>query len=84
MLYRAVGCRDCHHTGYSGRVAIFELLKADRTIRQLCTQQAAASELRAHALQNGMISLRQCGWHRVTEGQTSVDEVLRVCSGNDD
>ena len=84
LLYRAGACRDCHHTGYSGRVAIFELLKADRTIRQLCTQQAAASELRAHALQSGMISLRQCGWQRVTQGQTSVDEVLRVCSGNDD
>lgn len=83
-LYRAVGCNDCHQTGYSGRVAIFELLAADRTIRQLCTQQAAASELRAHALQTGMMSLRQCGWQRVMDWQTSVDEVLRICSGNDD
>ena len=83
-LYKAVGCRDCHQTGYSGRIAIFELLTADRTIRQLCTQQAAASELRAHALKNRMVSLRQCGWQRVIDGETSIDEVLRVCSTNDD
>lgn len=84
VLYRATGCRDCHHTGYSGRVAIFELLTADRTIRQLCTKQAPSSELRSHALQSGMKSLRQSGWQRVIDGQTSVDEVLRVCSSNDD
>lgn len=84
FLYRAVGCRDCHHTGYSGRVAIFELMTTDRIIRKLCTQQAPSSELRSHALQSGMISLRQCGWQRVNQGETSIDEVLRVCSNNDD
>ena len=80
QLFRATGCRDCHHSGYSGRVAIFELLKSDRAIRQMCTQQLPASDMRAHAITEGMVSLRQSGWQRVLEGSTTVDEVLRVCS----
>lgn len=83
-LQRAVGCRSCHHTGYSGRLAIFELLNADRTLRDLCIRQSASSEFRAHALNNGMKSLMQCGCDQVVNGKTSIDEVLRVCSDNDE
>ncbi|AMV19842.1 GspE/PulE family protein [Planctomyces sp. SH-PL14] len=83
-IYRAVGCRDCFGAGYLGRVAIFELLQTDRTIRQLCTRKASTDELKAHAESAGMQTLRQSGLARVQEGQTSLDEVLRVCSTGDD
>ncbi|MEO1996371.1 MAG: ATPase, T2SS/T4P/T4SS family, partial [Planctomycetaceae bacterium] len=83
-LYRAVGCRACHQTGYSGRVAMFELLAADRTMRDLCIQQAPSSELREHALRNGMTPLMQSGCELVRQGTTSIDEVLRVCSDGDE
>ena len=83
-LHRAVGCRDCHNTGYTGRVAMFELLNTDRKLRELCIQQAPSSELRAQALRNGMTSLMQSGCELVTQGTTSIDEVLRVCSDGDE
>lgn len=79
-LAAATGCRDCHHSGYAGRIALFELLHSDNTIRQLCTQQRPVSELREHAIRQGMESLRSSGWQRVLDGQTTVDEVLRVCA----
>ena len=83
-IYRATGCRDCFGAGYHGRIAIFELLQTDRTIRQLCTRKASTDELKAHATTTGMMTLRQAGLERVLTGQTSLHEVLRVCSTGDD
>lgn len=83
-IYRATGCRECFGAGYHGRIAIFELLQTDRTIRQLCTRKASTDELKAHATTTGMMTLRQAGLERVLTGQTSLDEVLRVCSTGDD
>lgn len=80
FLYRSVGCRQCHGTGYAGRLAIFELLSTDSRIRQLCTKSASTADIRSHLLAQGMITLRQSGWQRVASGETSIDEVLRVCT----
>jgi general secretion pathway protein E len=79
QLYRAVGCRECNQTGYAGRVAIFELLISNSRIRRLCMDQAPASEIRAAAIQQGMQTLREMGWQRVLAGETSLDELVRVC-----
>ena len=78
-LYRPVGCRDCHHSGYSGRVAIFELMTTNSQIRRLCMDQASSSEIRTVAIQNGMQTLREMGWQRALAGETSLDELVRVC-----
>jgi len=78
-LFRAVGCRECDQTGYAGRVAIFELLINNSRIRRLCMEQAPASEIRAVAIQQGMQTLREMGWQRVLDGQTSLEELVRVC-----
>ena len=83
-IYRGVGCRTCFGAGYHGRIAIFELLESDRTIRQLCTAKASTDELKAHAQTIGMATLRQAGLQRVLDGDTSLEEVLRVCSTADD
>lgn len=79
-FFQAVGCRQCHQTGYSGRTAIFELLCTDSTVRQLCTRSASTAELRDYALRSGMQTLKQNGWQRVLSGETTIDEVLRVCA----
>lgn len=79
-LFRHVGCRECHGTGYLGRIAIFELLPSDTELRQLCTRSASAGEIKDYALTQGITTLRQSGWQRVLAGQTSIDEVLRVCA----
>ncbi|MFM7830190.1 MAG: hypothetical protein ACKPJD_00255 [Planctomycetaceae bacterium] len=48
-------------------------------IRSLCMQQADAAEIQNEAIRQGMQSLRQNGWQRVLTGETSLDELIRVC-----
>jgi general secretion pathway protein E/type IV pilus assembly protein PilB len=76
--YRAVGCRECHGVGFTGRAAIFELLQSEEGVRRLCLQRASASAIRSIAHQHGLRSLRDSGWELVQNGETTVDEVLRV------
>jgi general secretion pathway protein E len=84
VLYTAAGCRECHHSGYQGRVAIFELLTNNSRIRRLCMDQAPASEIRSVAIENGMQTLRQMAWQRVLAGETSLEELIRVCPAEGD
>lgn len=79
-IYRAAGCRSCNHTGYRGRVGIFELLQSSTEIRRLVSSGASHDELRRAALAQGMQTLRQSGWQRVLAGETTIAEVLRVAT----
>ena len=75
---RAVGCRLCFGTGYSGRVGLFEVLRVDKDIRRLILQQATADEIRDQAVASGMRLLRQDGSDKIVSHLTSVEEVVRV------
>jgi type II secretion system protein E len=77
-LYRAVGCRQCRDAGYKGRKGIFELLRTDEGVRQLCIERASSVQIHAYGLRNGLITLRQDGWTKVLQGVTTVDEVARI------
>jgi len=77
-VYRATGCPTCHHTGYLGRVAIFELMLVDDAIRHLGTQNVDAKVIKKQAVANGMRTLRSDGARKVLEGVTSIEEVLRA------
>jgi general secretion pathway protein E len=77
-LYRAEGCSHCGHTGFLGRVGIFEFMELDEGIRRAIVARADASTLRAAARERGMRSLREDGWLKIASGQTTVEEVLRV------
>ena len=77
-VYRPVGCRDCRHTGYSGRVAIYELLTATEPIRLLASAGRHSHEIKEAARAAGMMTLRENGWRKVLNGTTSVDEVIRM------
>ncbi len=81
-LWVRQGCRECRDTGFAGRTGIFELLRTDDGIRRLCVERASASEIRHYALQHGMTTLRQCGWEKVLQGVTDVQEVARVTKGD--
>lgn len=81
-LFRPVGCRECHGTGYSGRTGIFELLPTDAGVRNLCMEQADASQIREYGLKNGMTTLRQSGWSKAMEGTISLEEVMRITAGD--
>ena len=82
VLYRPVGCRACRETGYSGRTGIFELLRTDEGVRDLCIARASSSKIRQHGLENGMTTLRQSGWLKVAEGVTDIEEIARITKGD--
>jgi len=78
VLYRPVGCPACTHTGYLRRTGIYELLRVDDGMRHLIHDRAAEQDVRHYALQHGMHSLRQDGLRLVSNGTTSLEELLRV------
>jgi len=77
-LYRAHGCARCNHTGYHGRMGIFELMLIDDDIRALVSQNVDSKTIKHKATQKGMHTLRSDGAVKVLRGQTSVAEVLRA------
>ena len=72
------GCDACGHTGYAGRTGIFELLVATDEIRTQIHNRAAEANLRATALAQGMVLMRDDGQRLVDAGITSAEELLRV------
>ena len=83
-FYRAVGCPACLSTGYAGRVAIYETLVVDDTIRELVMRNADATAIKKAAMANGMKTLRQDGVLKVRRGITTAEEVMRVTQGDED
>jgi general secretion pathway protein E len=76
-LYHPKGCAACHYSGYQGRMGIYELIQIDNEFRDAIYNQATSLELEALARKQ-TISIRDNGFEQVKQGQTSLDEVLRV------
>jgi type II secretory ATPase GspE/PulE/Tfp pilus assembly ATPase PilB-like protein len=77
------GCDRCHHTGYSGRTAIFEILPVTGAVQDLILSRAPASRLRDEMATRGGLTLRERGLALAARGETSVSEVLRVTADDD-
>ena len=77
-LYRGKGCEYCINTGYTGRVGIFELLVVSNKIRQMVQDKMSSEEIKAEAVKEGMVTLREDGLNKVFEGVTTLSEVVRV------
>ena len=77
-LFRPGGCTACSKTGYKGRLALHEVMRVTEDIERLAVAHSSAAEIASKALKQGMISLRDDGWHKVALGQTSIEEILRV------
>jgi len=78
VLYKGHGCRQCQGTGYRGRLGIFEMMVVTDEVRSLILENTSAPELRKVAAKQGMRSLRDDGFRHLSEGRTTVEEVLRV------
>ena len=76
-LYRPAGCSACDQLGYRGRSGIFELLTVDEGLRALIHDDASEQALAAH-VRTRHPGLHQDGLRRVLQGETSLEEVLRV------
>lgn len=77
-LYIAVGCPECHGTGYHGRIALMEMLEINGEIADLVERQASQAELRKAALKTGFQTLYQEGLVQVLKGSTTMDEIKKV------
>jgi general secretion pathway protein E len=77
-VLKPVGCEACHATGFSGRIAIAELMTMNEEKRGLVLAGTADSELEAAARRGGMRTMYEDGLDKVAHGLTTIEEVLRV------
>ncbi len=77
-VYDADGCAECAGTGFRGRRGIYELLSVNEDVRKLIVSRAPADKVKAAAIDGGMRTLREDAWLRVSDGITSVAEIMRV------
>lgn len=78
-IYNTVGCDNCNQLGYIGRKGIYELITLDDTLRKMIHDDAAEHEMLKYARQTTP-SMRAYGFRRVLDGETTIEEVLRVTS----
>ena len=78
QLYGAVGCPQCNMKGYAGRRAVYEILEVDEAIRALIVSRASSEKIHQAAVARGMTSLTASGLALAQQGETTLDEVLRV------
>jgi len=76
-FYRGRGCEKCNHSGYKGRLGLFELLIMNDELRDMVMRNASTEDLRTAARKAGMVTLREAGLAGVFEGQTTAEEVIR-------
>jgi type IV pilus assembly protein PilB len=77
MPKKGAGCEKCNNTGYKGRVGLYEVMEIGEELRELILVGASGLELRRKAVDEGMITLRRSGLHKVMEGVTTIEEVAR-------
>ena len=77
-VYRPIGCPECRQTGYRGRTGIYELLTITEGFTKLIGEETDVAALRRQSVADGMKPLRIAGAHKIIEGVTTADEVLKV------
>jgi type II secretory ATPase GspE/PulE/Tfp pilus assembly ATPase PilB-like protein len=78
QIFEGAGCDKCRGIGYAGRLGIYELLVLNDQLRDRIAGNPNVTEFRRMCVEGGMVTLRQDGFRKVTQGLTTVDEVLRV------
>lgn len=76
------GCNSCNHTGYKGRVGIYEVLNNSPSVQKLIVTNSTSEAIENAAIADGMITMQMDGFIKALRGQTSVEEILRVTSVN--
>jgi len=78
-LKKPVGCEKCGQTGYLGRMGLYELLEGTPAVKRLIMQAALMEEIRAQAIQDGMVTLKQDGIQKIFKGECDFKQVSAVC-----
>jgi type IV pilus assembly protein PilB len=76
-FYKGEGCDACGGSGYAGRQGLYEVMTMSPTLRRMVLQGASADDLKAQAVQDGMLTLRGDGLLKVGRGITTLDEVIK-------
>ncbi len=76
-IKRGRGCERCGNSGYKGRVGLYEVLQFSDEIREMILSGSTSIELKRKAIEEGMVSLRSSGLHKIRGGVTTLEEVLR-------
>jgi type IV pilus assembly protein PilB len=77
VFHKGTGCANCAHTGFRGRIGVFEVLPMTDALKRLLVRDAPHEELRDEAIREGMTTLRSAGVARIDEGLTTIGEVIR-------
>ena len=77
-LYKAVGCPQCGGYGYRGRTAVFEIMDIDPVMREMISNKIPSSQLKKYSVEHGMKTLAQSTIDLVTNGETTMNEFMRV------
>jgi type IV pilus assembly protein PilB len=80
--FKGVGCEKCTNTGYKGRIAVYEVMLFNESLRELVLQGASSVELKAEAMRHGMRTLRMSGITKICQGVSTVEEVGRLTAGD--
>jgi len=78
VIYEPQGCKKCKNEGYSGRIALFEVLTMTSQLAEIVLERPSESKIEAEAKRQGMITMKQDGILKALDGVTSLEEVLRV------
>lgn len=77
-LFKGTGCEVCGHSGFMGRVGIYEVMPITDTIAKLILEKSDSTSIEIQAKKEGMITMKQDGYLKVISGITTIDEILRV------
>jgi type IV pilus assembly protein PilB len=78
--FQSRGCVSCNDTGYAGRQGLYEVMPISPTIREMIIDRASTADIKAKAIEEGMLTLRADGLEKFKKGSTSLEEVLRETS----
>ncbi|WP_367110486.1 GspE/PulE family protein [uncultured Psychrobacter sp.] len=78
QIYTAQGCEHCRHTGYQGRIGLYEIMPLSHELKKLVAADANLDMLKQQAYREGVQPLRLSGAKRISEGVTTIEEVMRV------
>ncbi len=78
FVYKAVGCEACRDTGYKGRIGIYEFMPMSLELKQMLGREATLEQLKLQIQKEGVEPLRIAGARKVVQGETTLEEVLRV------
>ncbi len=77
-FYRGKGCSKCSQTGYYSRMGTLEVIAIDDTIREMIVKGAPSNQIKEYARSQGMKTLRENGLEKFRQGETTLEEVLRM------